>query len=457
MGQILELLTEDTWVWIGLVALLGLALYMVLSHRVSRTLRTITIFLIVLVYLLFFVIRFAAPTHRWGCVLALLPSVLIFQHAVFLRLVRMPFRIKEEKRAAFDRRDPTMFQQNVRLMGIFATARKNTDRYFSPSTLAVRYGTPAVAVAVVGIIVYFLLFTGEGGESKDPNVQAARLGVAGAYVYVLLYLGQRNFRHDVTSGGAMWCAVLLALGPILAWSISHFTHGDFTALAPGAQGAAAATPPAPVDDPVSSEVIYFFAGLAPRHVASFVEEAVRRLWISPSSTTAAPPRTIPITQVRGITSEIAERFAEEGILDLYGLASADPLRLIRNTNYDKRQILSWIDEAILIATLPDHWQLLEKEGITGAIDLVWLKKVDPSVDLATPQYTDPEAELAKLSIDLKSLSVRLKIDAPEILAGVVCRLSMDAQLSLVWVLYHVIDQLDAETEAEPQSQPQPQT
>jgi hypothetical protein len=34
-----------------------------------------------------------------------------------------------------------------------------------------------------------------------------------------------------------------------------------------------------------------------------------------------------------------------------------------------RQIISWIDEAILVVTLPRSWQALEEEGVTGAIDL----------------------------------------------------------------------------------------
>jgi hypothetical protein len=305
------------------------------------------------------------------------------------------------------------------LAPVFAAARRNTERYFSPSTLAIRYGTPAVTVALIGIVVYYLLFVASA-QNNDPNIAAAKLGVAGAYVYILLYLGQRNFRHDVTSGGAMWCAVLLAVGPVLAWAASHFSHSD---LQPGG---------APGQLDTSSELLYFAAGMAPRHVASFVEEVIRRLWVSPTSMSTATPRTIPITQVKGITIGIAERLAEEGILDVHALANADPLRLIRNTNFDKRQIISWIDEAILISVLPEHWAALEREGFTGAIDLAWLK-------------SSPQA--------LAALADRTKFDDVAILSGVIDRLSGDAQLRLIWVLYQWIDQLDAQSELEPQPVP----
>jgi hypothetical protein len=205
------------------------------------------------------------------------------------------------------------------------------------------------------------------------------------------------------------------VGPVLACAISHFARGDLPQTEP---------------DSTSNELLYFAAGLAPRHVASFVEETIRRVWVSPSTATAATPRTIPVTQVRGVTTGIAERLAEEGIFDLYGLANADPLRLIRNTNFDKRQIISWIDEAILITVLPEQWQALEKEGFTGAIDLVSLGK--------------PEL----LPDQLKPLSARLKFDDVSILVGVVRRLCNDAQLKLVHVLYLQIDQLDARAELE---------
>lgn len=386
--------------------------------KASQTSRTVAGFAFVGVVIVGLVLKFADPLQRWGCVLAFLPAVMIFQHAVFLRLVRMPFRPKgppgahpvedhTDHKKAFEQMS-TVYNS---LPAVFSAARKNSERYFSPSTLAVRYGAPAVAVAIVGLVVFYLLFV-DLEAIPVANVGPAKLGAAGAYVYVLLYLGQRNFRHDVTSGGAMWCAVMLAVGPVLACAISHFANGGL---------------PPSGNESTSVEVLYFAAGLAPRHVAAFLEETVRRVWVSPSSTTTATPRTIPITQVRGVTTGIAERLAEEGIDDLYGLASADPLRLIRNTNFDKRQIISWIDEAILVSVLPDHWQALEKEGFTGAIDLTSMGKV-------------PE--------ELKLLSERLKFDNVAILQGVVRRLCNDAQLKLVLVLYLQIDQLDAQDEIE---------
>lgn len=422
MDRIQELWGESPGACIA-AAVVFAAIWLAMFYRGKRTPRTRVVLLAssATVMMILLVLLLVQPLERWGWALALLPAIMVVQHAVFLRMVRMPFRMHME--VSFPEGDPKDCKSvwdamGVELKPIFAAARRNSDRYFSPSTLSIRYGIPAVAIALIGLVVFYLLFI-TFRESADPNIRAAKLGVAGAYVYILLYLGQRNFRQDVTSGGAMWCAVLLAIGPVLAWAISHFSHGDFS---PAATAGPAAK------DELSSELIYFAAGLAPRHVAALINETIRRVWVSPSNVTMSMPRTIPITQVKGITTDIAERLSEEGILDVHGLANADPLRLIRNTNFDKRQIIAWIDEAILISMVPDHWQALEKAGFTGAIDVAWLDRQGIKQDV------------------LADLAQRTKFDSAAILGGIIMRLSTDAQLRLVWVLYQLIDHLEAENE-----------
>lgn len=421
---------QDHLVATGAVVLAVLAGLGIRTTRMRPAPRTTVLFAAAGVGVVALVIALVGSTNRWGYVLALLPAVMILQHATFLRLIRMPFRTDvattsdQQRRRDVGALKPLVGNDAEALATVLAAARGNSDRYFSASTLAVRYGTPAVAVAIVGITLFYVLFrhVGLSDTTSAESISAAKLGLAGAYVYILLYLGQRNFSHDVTSGGAMWCAVLLVVGPVLAWTVSHFS-ADMN------KGS------------TSNELIYFASGLVPKHVASFLDEAARRLWVSPTRTTTATPRTIPITQIRGITPSIAERFAEERIMDLYALANADPLRLIRNTNFDKRQILSWIDEAILVTVCPETWQLLEKEGYTGAIDLAWLKQPSTTgLDMGGAQ--PPGRSTSRIT----ALAERINIKDVDILQGIIDRLSSDAQLRLVWVLYQTIDQLDAQTE-----------
>jgi len=61
-------------------------------------------------------------------------------------------------------------------------------------------------------------------------------------------------------------------------------------------------------------------------------------------------RQVPLSQIRGFGPQIEERLGKEGISDVNSLASAEPVRLVRNTSFDMRQTLMWIDEAILMVT-----------------------------------------------------------------------------------------------------------
>ena len=87
-----------------------------------------------------------------------------------------------------------------------------------------------------------------------------------------------------------------------------------------------------------------------------------------------PLRSLPLGYVGGITPEVEERLREEGIADVYALSMADPHRLLRNTPFNRMEILDWIDQAKLIRSLPDHWEKLMQVGIGGAMDLAWYAK-----------------------------------------------------------------------------------
>jgi hypothetical protein len=305
------------------------------------------------------------------------------------------------------------------LVEAFSLIDSDRNRYFSAASLGIRYGLPALLLGGVGWIGFHFLFGGilEDTLKKiyclDPSkscglVTAARLGCAGAYVYVLTHLGERNFRHDVTSGGAMWCVVTIILGPILAMVVAMTWNGNNPAG-------------------FTSYVLYFAAGLAPRQFATWLMEAVRRLQQS-SGAMQETPRVLPLTKIRGITKGIEERLLEEGIEDVYTLARANPLWLFRNTPFSKRQIVDWIDEALLIKVIPKGWEALENKGITGVIDIAYLrdqKSTDASLfeDLAKNTGLEPS--------ELQALSDRLYFDK---------------QVQVIWALY----QIDAESsEGEP--------
>jgi hypothetical protein len=117
--------------------------------------------------------------------------------------------------------------------------------------------------------------------------------------------------------------------------------------------------------------------------------------------------------VRGVGPDVEARLEEEGIHDVSALAYASPHQLIRATTYAPKQIADWIDEALLISTVPAHWEALERVGVTGVMDLAWYQnKID----------------------DVKTLADEIKM--PEsLLKDVVTRLSQDAQVLDLYRLY----------------------
>ncbi len=317
---------------------------------------------------------------------ALLPAVIILEHPIYIYLSR-PIDVRNLKS---DR-------------GFDATRQHATDLYesaFGWIALSLRYVLPAVVVAGVSYGLVRFVIEGNMGSASPDVLRATKLGAVGAYFAVLLYLSRRVIRHDLTGGGAMLCALTLVLGPVLAGVLAaigiHISD------------------PQKQNPSFGADAVYFVAGVAPRRIAAAIVEAVTRLWIPDNGKAPPPTRIVPLGQVRGITSDIEERLSEEGVYDVTTLAMADPFLLLRNTSFDLRQILNWMDEALLMLTLPESWKAFEKEGITGAVDLAWYHDAKP-----------PE---------LAALAARTKTD-PAGLQEAVDRLVQDAQVRLVWFLY----------------------
>jgi hypothetical protein len=103
---------------------------------------------------------------------------------------------------------------------------------------------------------------------------------------------------------------------------------------------------------------------------------------------------------------------------------ANPFRLLFQTPFDKRQVVAWIDEALLITVLPQHWPVLQREGFTGAIDLATLAQAKLPTNSAIPPAVQKLAE-------------QLKAD-PTLFFGLINRLYQDMQVRLIWGLYQSI-------------------
>jgi hypothetical protein len=390
---------HPTWLSVGV--LLGLTLLVVAAGSFFRSgslARTYAYSLATFLGVVTIISAAAGRVDPLFNVLGALPALLIAQHAVYLGQMKNPFATKGRPIESL----PPDYLSNAVRNGLLQ-AQSITERDFGWSTLSFRFGVPAALLMLV-IGVFGPLLYGAAADALPSHefVRGARYAGAGAYVYVLLYLSRRNFRHDITSGAAVWSAVNMVVGPIL---------GGIAALLWKMQEGSA--------ESFASAVVFFSAGLAPRHMASVLEETAKRLMRAPDDKTIpARVRSQPLTMLRGVTRGIADRLEEDGIEDLAGMAMADPARLMRNTSFDQRQIVSWIDEAILITSFPDHWEKLESAGVTGAIDLAW--------------YGDAPGAPAK--VETVAAEVGLQKD---LLWAAIQRLYWDGQVQLIWVLYQI--------------------
>jgi hypothetical protein len=321
---------------------------------------------------------------RWS--LSLAPSAVILHHALHVLHLRrndFPTQMSPEFKSP---------QDLTRLK----------ELYFGGASIAIKFGIPLVLTSGLCSTMMAGLLDLETFSSWLPGIasssvagsvhRALALGFVGAYLYVILLLTQRAFRRDVTTGVALWIATMFVAGPLTAGVFSLFWKATADTGS------------------VSVDVVYLVAGMLPRQFATIAQGLARRI-LQPSAP-SAPARALPLSNVRGISAEIEERLAEEGITDVATLAYADPYLLLRTTSFDRRQIVNWIDEAQLIIVFPDHWQALEKSAFTGAMDIAWARN-SPILD--------------EVAADIKF--------APTLLKQTAQRLWDDAQIQDLYAIY----------------------
>lgn len=384
---------------------------------------------IVIIGLLLMIMVVALP-NRWQWVAGLLPMLMVGYQLFYLWL----YHPKEVVGSAPDVSDRDGQSQDISEKS-YRRAQDSIDSHFSLRTLFTRYGLPAVLLGITGIVLSDILIRPNdffsvqiqylGSNETDVRLilRGLRLGALGAYVFVLMELGRRTFRHDITGASAMWSWVTLVLGPALAATVALLWRVEGAPETTGWWG---------------SGIVLFFTGFAPRRVVAAVEQAAAQL-LKIGPTTVVETRLIPLSKIRGISPQIEDRLGEEGILDVNSLAAAEPVRLMRNTSFDMRLILTWIDEAILIVTLPRSWESLEEEGIRGAVDLSKLydQVVDEQGRLLPASLEDldsPPASVRLLPPSIRRLSAKAKLEDPANFAAAIKRLHEDTQVQYIQAL-----------------------
>ena len=351
-------------------------------------------------------------TFPWLAVASLLPAVLVLNHGIYLQWQPRLLSLSTDSKK--DLNGITLEQ----LQRLF-------DQEYRGYAIVISYYIPTFALAVTGFVSALMVFdpqtalgiiegairdnklllpTPEGILLSDSLIEGIRFGTLGAYVYVLMTIAERTFRRDISPGLAQWSASQLILGPILG-GVASATIATGTNLSLFTQ-----------------QILYFVVGMAPRQFVSVAADTATRFW---SKNDTAVVNSISLRLIGGITARVEERLFEEGIEDAHQLAMANPVRLNRDTPYELRQITNWIDQAILFSTVPESASLLQKEGITGAIDLATYAKTQQAMITDEAGNQKPRLELLANSVHMSAPSLN----------DVVTRLSQDQQVILVRALY----------------------
>jgi hypothetical protein len=182
------------------------------------------------------------------------------------------------------------------------------------------------------------------GRNVSPYAIA---GFAGGYVWGLYDLLERFTIFNWTPASIHWLYFRLVLGPILGGYLALLFNpniGPFVAFA----------------------------------VAAFPASTVRnwlRVWVRDKLSLPDPTESDvkPMWgMIQGLTPNIVDRLKEAGVSSAAHLANDDPIRLLRVTNIEWKNILDMMDQAYLTLYVGDSVSALRPLGIRGAVEMAEL-------------------------------------------------------------------------------------
>lgn len=278
----------------------------------------------------------------WQVLIALLPFLLVLYHSLNLWRRRL------------------VLPEDANVLHEVASLAASIKEHYGWKAIVARYVLPAALIPIVGLVEFRLIYDSQLllGLSSVQRLVPFEYGLAGAYFFVFLEFGKRSVRNDITPVSILWCLITLTIGPALASLIPSVFEGTL-------QGS------------WNDRALWIFAGYSPRLVFRTLSHGVVKS-LHVETGVIQEERKIPLGRICGIGPEEMERLAEEGIKDAHALACVEPVRLMRDTRFDNWSILSWLDQALLLSSIPENiWRELLKQGYWGATDVKILVRKEP--------------------------------------------------------------------------------
>lgn len=272
------------------------------------------------------------------------------------------------------------------------------------------YAAPILIGFLFAVVASVICFTKAGLDLAMPQEirglilktpPTALAGIAGGYVWGLYdaLARYRTQQLEPQSLHQFWFRLLLAaiLAPLLLSPVFE----SYAELA--AAFALGAFPAATLVDFVTTQ-------------------AAKRLNIAAAQVPGEAPT---LHKLQGMTREMIELLAEEGVNSVQHLAYADPVELLLDTNLEWIRVLDVMDQACLFVYVGDHLEKLRPIGIRGVIEVI-----EMSADLDSG-----DANKEKLAQEMVRLMAE-KISQPESgILNLLHRLSADPQVAFIRALW----------------------
>jgi hypothetical protein len=248
-------------------------------------------------------------------------------------------------------------QSNVRPIFPEATSRAYMDafstdfyrwygrKYYIAPVLMLTFVTVALAVWAEKMLRFW------ASASRNPEGLRAltAAALAGALVWVISDTLDRLRRRDFTTVDVYYYTFRILLAIPFAWALSVVYIGDKEI------GLSMAIP------------LAFFLGAFPTQTLFTIARRIgsQQLKLGDDQVTGS----LELEKLQAIGKTTAERFKDEGIATINGLAYADPIDLTIRTNFDFNYVVSCVSQALMYIYFGEDGKKLARFSMIGALEI----------------------------------------------------------------------------------------
>jgi tetratricopeptide (TPR) repeat protein len=271
-------------------------------------------------------------------------------------------------------------------------------RQLNPPQEYILFVGMVVLISLFGFAMLRFSFTGSLEDLVEHSfLQTMFYSFLGAYVFSIYNLSRRYVTYDMSPGVYLQSAVLMvtviAVGYIASFYL--FQQGDTPLI------------PSPV-----IPIIAFLIGYIPESGIRFLNTLSGRFL------DLGKRNELNLGDINGISIWHETRLRESGVDNIQNLAAMDIRQLLLTSRYSMPQVIHWVDQAILLSTLPKETvgrlQVIGINTMTALLQMVaQVPRADPEQIKYTPLDDNVELTHDEL-VMLASLVHSVEVPSPNL-------------------------------------------